>query len=126
MKQDHRGNDKGGTGFLTVWKREDSGPWMRVLHILPKQTTRGGMTFNHGIGYNLSRFTGSDAGGGTYVGLYMSKNQVWDGPNNQVIYIANHKIGGPNAKFSDMSPDGSSPRSEGEAPPRPPRIMEID
>jgi hypothetical protein len=125
FKQDHRGSDQGGTGWLTLWKREDSGPWVKVLHIVPKETTRGGMTFNHGIGYNLSAFSGSDAGAGSVVGMYMDKAQVWNSPNNRVLYVANHKIGDPNAKFSDMSPDGTSPEFEAVQPNTPPKPPEV-
>lgn len=123
FRQDHRGSDQGGTGFLDVWKREDSGPWIRVLAITPHETTRGGMTFNYGIGFNLA--ASSSTGSGTVVGLYMDKNRVWNDSNDRVIYVANHKIGDSNTVFSSMSPDGSSPNA-GPAPaatrPKPPVI----
>lgn len=122
-KQDHRGSREGGTGFLRVWKREDSGPWIEVLHIRPKKTTRGGITFDHGIGYNLSAFSGSSAGSGTIIGAYMGKNAVWDSPTNRVLYVANHKIGSARASFSQMSHDGSAPGFiDDAAAPKPPVV----
>jgi hypothetical protein len=128
-KQDHRGSEAGGMGFLRLWKREDAGPWVEVLHIRPKTTSRGGMTFNHGIGYNLSDFVGSDAGAGTIIGMYGKKSFAWDKPNNTILYFANHKIGDHNSKFSEMSHDGSSPDSDPDiedVPPKPPEVLPVE
>lgn len=116
VRLDARGSDAGGTGFLTVWKREESGPWIKVLHVLPKQTTRGGMTFNHGIGYFSP--SGSNNGGfGIKAGLYLDKNQVWNEPNDRVIYLSNVKVGDQSTLFSEMSHDGSVPASSKPKPP---------
>jgi hypothetical protein len=122
MKTDNRGSDKNGTGYLRVWKREDSGPWVHVLDIKPGKVTRGGLTFNHGIGYG----SGTE-GFGPKIGLYMNKNQVWNLPDNRVLYIANVKVGDEKTTFAEMSPDGSSPGSaapdeELQSPPNPPTI----
>jgi len=120
-KQDHRGSVDGGTGFMTLWKREDSGPWVKVLHILPKETDRGdGFTFDHGIGYNIE-----GSGAGTVIGMYMRKSRAWGAPENQFVFGANHKIGDENTTFSEMSPDGSAPGSVGNSQPAPlPPIVE--
>jgi hypothetical protein len=106
VKFDARGSANGGTGLLTVWKRAGLGDWIKVLHITPKKITRGGLTFDHGIGYNVPR-----SGFGPLAGLYMDLDQVWNLPNNRVIYNDNIKIGDANTSFSEMSPDGSSPGS---------------
>lgn len=102
---DHRGSADGGQGILEIWKREDSGPWVKVLNIEPKVTHRGDKNkeFDHGIGFN------HPAGYGSIIGLYMDKNQTWDAPNNHVAYFANHKIFGADGSFADVSPDGSVP-----------------
>jgi hypothetical protein len=102
-KFDARGAGEGGTGFLTIWKREDLNSWVKVLHILPKVTNRGGITFDHGIGYN------KPAGFGIKAGMYMDKDQVWQLSKDRVMYNANIKVGGEAATFAMMSPDGSSP-----------------
>jgi hypothetical protein len=109
-----------GQGFLSVWKREDSGPWVKVLHILPKWTKRGGMTFNHGIGYI------TPGGYGVRQGMYMDKNRVWDLPNNRVLYFANTKVGNRNSIFSDMTHDGSSPGAQVLQPPQKPDINPVE
>jgi hypothetical protein len=124
-KFDARGARAGGTGFLTVWKREDSGPWIKVLHILPKRTTRGGVTFDHGIGYNSPPRTGSNpnpGGFGIKAGMYMAKGQVWNLSASRVMYNDNIKVGSNKATFAMMSPDGSSPDGtrSAESPPKPP------
>lgn len=77
LRFDARGSGEGGTGFLTVWKREESGPWVTVLNVLPKVTTRGGVTFDHGIGYNSPASSNNNGGFGIKTGLYMDKGQVW-------------------------------------------------
>jgi hypothetical protein len=92
---------------LELWKREDSGAWVKVLNITPGWIERGGATFNMGIGYNLSAQSGNHAGYGSISSLYMGKNQVWGSPNNRVIYIANHKIADENATCPDVTHDGS-------------------
>src|SRR5690606_19769369 len=125
IKFDARGASKGGNGFLSLWKREDSGPWVQVLHVLPKKTKRGNMIFDHGIGYH-SPPKGSNPGGyGPIVGMYMDKGQVWDHPNNRVIYIDNVKVGSRRATFADMAPDGSRVLDiqHADSPPMPPELV---
>jgi hypothetical protein len=109
VRNDHRGSAAGGGGFLNVWKREDSGKWIQVLHVTPKKTTRNGLTFDHGIGYNLPAEGSSNGGFGLNVGLYMDKDQVWNNEHDRVIYVGNFKVGDEKATFKDMSHDGSSP-----------------
>ncbi len=104
VKWDGRGSDQGGTGFLKVWKRVGSGSWVHVLNILPGKTTRGGMTFDHGIGYKVP---GSGFGPGA--GMYMQKSQVWGLPKSRVVYNDCIRIGSAKATFAEMSPDGSTP-----------------
>jgi hypothetical protein len=100
-----------------VWKREDSGPWIKVLHVVPKVTTRNGLTFDHGIGYNLPPSSTSNGGYGLNVGLYMDKYQVWNNKYDRVIYVGNFKVGDEKATFSDMTPDGSSSDNVKPTPP---------
>lgn len=118
VRNDHRSSANGGTGFLTVWKREDSGPWIKVLHVVPKVTTRNGLTFDHGIGYNLPPSGTSNGGYGLNIGLYLGKNQVWDNKYDRVIYVGNFKIGDEKATFSDMTHDGSSADDIKPTPPK--------
>jgi hypothetical protein len=115
-KLDERGSANGGVGFFKIWKREGSGPWTLVVDIRPKITTRGGRTFDHGIGFNYpDRYYGGKPG------LYMDRNRVWENPGNLVIYSANYKLGNEKAVFADLSPDGSVPDGL-QAPPEPPRV----
>jgi hypothetical protein len=109
FKPDARGAGDGGTGFMSVWKREDSGPWIKVLHIVPKTTTRGQTTFDHGIWYNSPPQSDNNGGFGAKFGLYMLKEEVWNNSRNRVIYLDNVKLGDERSSFSDMSPDGTSP-----------------
>lgn len=101
---DARGSAEGGAGFLTVWKRAGNAQWVQVLHITPKRTSRGGLTFDHGIGYEVP-----GSGFGLLAGMYMAKEQVSGLPTNRVLYNDNIKIGDTSSIFSDMSPDGSAP-----------------
>lgn len=124
LKFDGRGSAEGGTGYITVWKRAGNEDWIKVLHITPKQTTRGNMSFDHGIGYKVP-----DSGYGVLAGLYMDKEQVWNLPTSRYLYNDNVKVGGSSATFADMSPDASSPGSAGgpdadreKAPPKPPTL----
>jgi hypothetical protein len=130
VRYDARGEREGGKGFLTIWKREDAGPWIKVLHVLPKRTTRGDMTFDHGIGYYSPPGGGSNPGGfGIKAGMYMAKGQVWGLSKNRVMYNDNIKVGSDKATFAMMSPDGSSPADAAQgsgAPPRPPELGPIE
>ncbi|NNC58046.1 MAG: hypothetical protein HKO12_10835 [Woeseiaceae bacterium] len=110
LNSDSRGAASGGRGFLKIWKREDNGPWIFVLDVFPGQMSRGGMNFDHGIGYDV-RATSNNGGYGVKLQLYMAKEQVWNDAHNKVVYFANVKVGDQNTEFSDMSPDGSSPDS---------------
>jgi hypothetical protein len=125
VKSDARGSRAGGTGFLTIWKREDSGPWIKVLDIRPKMISRGGMRFDRGIGYNSPRTATNNGGFGPKAGLYLSKHDVWNLPRNRVLYNDNIKIGSEKATFADMSPDGSTP-GRAASPPRPPADLIVD
>lgn len=98
----------GGVGFLKLWKREGSGPWVQVLYIQPRTTDRGGMVFAHGVGFNAP--AGATPGGfGIKTGLYMDKNQVWDLSANREAYIGNVKVANASATFGVLSHDGSVP-----------------
>ena len=108
VRFDARGVARGGSGFLTVWKRSGDEDWIKVLDIRPKQVSRGGMIFDRGIGYEVP-----GSGFGLLAGLYMAKNQVWGLSENRVVYNDNVKIGSANSLFSEMSPDGSSPGTVG-------------
>jgi hypothetical protein len=111
IKFDARGSKEGGTGFLKLWKREGNGEWMPILHIKPKVTNRGGMTFDHGICYPAPKgvLSGSKINGGfgMAAGMYMGKEQVWNLPQNRVIYNDNIKIGSEKATFAMMTPEYS-------------------
>jgi hypothetical protein len=103
IHMDGRSSASGGQGFWKVWKKDASHGWVQVLNILPKITTRGGRTFDHGIGYDSPKFHGSNTG------MYCAKTRAWDAPNNLTIYMANIKVGKSSASFIDVSPDGSVP-----------------
>ena len=120
IKFDARGSLQGGTGYLTAWKRADNGPWVKVLHIKPKVTTRGGLTFDHGICFNAPKTSTNNGGFDVQAGFYAAKEQVWTLPANRVIYVDNVKVGDSLAEFKDMSPDGSSPDTPVAAAPLPP------
>lgn len=123
---DARGSLAGGQGLLEVWKRAGSGPWVKVLHIVPKVVTVSGLTYDRGICYN------SPDGFGIKAGMYMSKGQVWNLERDRVLYNANIKVGSASTPFSTMSPDGSEPGEavagdpvpeEAASPPKPPSIL---
>lgn len=112
IRFDARGAAAGGQGFLRVYKREDSGSWIEVLDIRPRNISRGGMTFDRGIGYNSPARDGAyssfgDHGGFAIVaGMYMDKGQVWGLPNNRVIYNDNIKVGDERSSLAEMAPGG--------------------
>jgi len=110
VKFDERGPKKGGTGFLRLWKREDNGDWIEILHIKPKTINVQGINYERGIGFNVPPTT-NNGGYGIVAGLYMAKEQAWDASQNRVIYNDNVKVGSEKASFKLMSPDGSSPGS---------------
>lgn len=99
-------------GFLDVYMRAGSGPWVHVLKIRPMAnvvrdkswvTTNPERIYDRGVGqYGPGGYT-------SQIGLYMPKGKVWEKRNNAVIYIDNHKVGDQNTTFEMMSHDGSSP-----------------
>jgi hypothetical protein len=113
-KYDARGSAAGGTGFLRVWKRAGSGPWIPVLDIRPRVISRGGMVFDRGVGYSCPPKLGQtlygfpwNGGFGIKAGMYMAKDRVWNLPQNRVIYNDNIKIGSEKATFAMMTPEYS-------------------
>lgn len=95
---DWRPPSAGGKGFLEVYKGEDDGPWVKVLDIRAKeQTTRGGMTFARGIGYNSDYFWISG------IGLYGHKNRFWHRPNNATVNVANVRVYRGEATLEEIS-----------------------
>jgi len=126
VKFDARGKAAGGTGFLEVWKRENQGDWIKVLNIRPKKISRGGMTFDHGIGYNSPATSGNNGGFGIKAGLYMHKADAWNLSSPRTIYNDNIRIGDASTKFEEISPDGSAPGQSAQiAPPSPPVLFDI-
>jgi hypothetical protein len=124
VRFDARGSKEGGTGFVTAWKRAGNGPWIKVLQITPKVTTRGGVTFDHGICFNAPASATNNGGFDVQVGFYMDKEQVWALPDDRVIYVDNVKVGDDKSEFKDMSPDGSSPEQDATQP-MPPAITGV-
>jgi hypothetical protein len=106
-----------GVGKLDLWMRKgsasaidaDPAPWVHVLQQLPKRLVRNAtFTLNRGIGFNFEG--GNNNGGlGRFVGIYISKENVWTLRRDFVIYTANEKLGDENCSFSQISPDGSTP-----------------
>lgn len=119
------------SGFLDVWMRADSGPWVHVIKVRPmKDLARDPRwpemaperVYDRGIGqYGPDGYT-------SQLGLYMSKSRVWSHRSDMTVYIDNHKVGDENATFADMSHDGSSPGpgspdTDDREPPKPPVIV---
>lgn len=96
-------HDPAGDGFIRVWKREDQGPWVEVLHIVPGTVTRGSVTFAMGTGYENSN------GYGLKAQMYCKNSKVLPLLDNFTWYLANINVGGESATFADVSPDGSVP-----------------
>jgi hypothetical protein len=117
VKFDARGSAAGGTGFLKLWKREGSNAWIPILDIRPRVISRGGITFDRGICFNRPPETGTysgfpnNGGFGIKAGMYMAKEQVWNLPQNRVIYNDNIKIGSEKATFAMMTPEYSGSSS---------------
>lgn len=123
------------TGFLDVWMRADSGPWVHVLKIRPmKDLARDAAWVKNNPKKVFDRGIGQYGPGGytSQMGLYMDKGRVWGHKRNMVVYMDNHKIGDENTTFADMSPDGSAPGQPpepqpdvlvDEPPPKPPKIV---
>jgi hypothetical protein len=104
MVYDGKGSNQSGTGKYDLWKRAGSGSWIKVMEIRPRETTRGGLTFNHGAGYRIP-----GDGWGCNFGQYMQSGEAGQARPNHILYFDNFKIGDENATFADMSPDGSTP-----------------
>lgn len=101
------------TGFLDVYMRAGSGPWVHVLHVLPMKDlarnprwveNRPERVYDRGIGqYGPGGYTSA-------IGLYMDKRRVWGHPKSMIIYVDNYKVGNERATFEMMTHDGSSHR----------------
>lgn len=128
IKFDARGSSQGGSGFMRYYKREDDGPWIKVVDIAPRRIERGGLTFDRGIGYN-SPPTNNNGGFGIGIGTYMAKSQVWNAPNNLSLNFDNIRIGNQSASLSEMEPNGapgSAGGSDGtESRPTPPSEIRV-
>jgi hypothetical protein len=126
-RPDARSAADGGSGFINVWKRAGDEPWVHVLNIVPRTIDYSGNIVSRGIGYNAPA-NENNGGYGLKAQIYIDKSAVWYDPGNLTAYYANVKIGNENAKFEDMSPDGSSPSSPVPAPapaatrPKPPEF----
>jgi hypothetical protein len=121
IKPDMRPPSQGGQGFIELWMRfggathtdTSPNPWIKVLHILPKWTTRnrGGPSvspWEHGIACNLESGSTATTSLSYSIGMYVAtENVVWH-PRNLNIHFANMKVGDAACTFSQMSPDGSS------------------
>jgi hypothetical protein len=128
IRYDARGSGDGGTGFMDVWKRAGDGPWVHVLHIVPRVVERSGRVFDRGIGYNSPPTSSNNGGFCMTWGLYGDKEAFWNAPRNVVVHMDNIKIGDENATFAEMSPDGSSPGGAGTpvAPPASPGLQPVE
>jgi hypothetical protein len=95
------------TGFLDLYMRAGSGPWVNVLALRPMANVDRGFNpdriYNRGIGqYGPEGYSMS-------VELYGPKTRFWNKPRNTTIYIDNYKLGDQFTTFDKMSHDGSSP-----------------
>jgi hypothetical protein len=102
LRYDVRGEAAGGKGFINIWKREDNGPWVHILNILPmddhvRGTGSSAVTWNRGIGYNVPT-----SSYGINCGMYMHLDQVWNLQNNRVLYIDNVRIGDENSSLFNL------------------------
>ena len=101
---DYRGSDAGGTGYFELWKCDDDEEdcsqeenYTQILDVVPGETTRGGLTFNHGIGFNNN--TGLF---GPSQGMYTSNGAGIDATTNRTLYHDCNKLGDENSTFADM------------------------
>ena len=122
VKFDARGSGDGGEGFLRYYKREDDGPWVKVVDIEPRATERAGQSFDRGIGYHVPPSDGTNGGYGMGIGLYMRKEIAWYAPDNLTVYFDNIRIGDENASLREMAPD-SVPAHR--ALPEPPQAINV-
>ena len=119
------------TGFLDLYMRAGSGPWVHVLDINPLKDFAYYSSWPNSKPSRLyDRCVGQYGPGGytSQMGLYLDKSRVWGHSRNLVIYMDNHKIGDERATFQLMSHDGSSPDnpgSIGQVRPMPPVISSI-
>jgi hypothetical protein len=93
---------EGGTGFITMWKREGSGEWVQIIHYTARVVTRGGINFDRGVFFPDYDRNGV-SGYGIQYGQYMSKNQVWSLPGNLVFYHDNLRIYDEQTSFEILS-----------------------
>jgi hypothetical protein len=127
---DARTVGNGGKGFWRVWQRRGDGDWTFVLEITPDSVPGpDGKLF--GIGYpaptNPSRGSWYDVNGGytMQAGLYGGEKEMIGNFRDRVVYIDNVKVGDGSTRFSEMSPDGSSPESAETKKPAPPSNVAV-
>ena len=114
------------TGFLDIYMRANSDPWVHVIGMKPMQnlayvpswtSTNPERVYDRGIGRLASKGSGSN------IGLYSTQGDVWTRSSDLVMYFDNYKVGDENANFSMMSPVGSSFAVIDRIGPRPPTLL---